>query len=44
MIVLYGESQSGAFFSKARQKVTSFFKKEDESDTPVDRGFPIGAA
>lgn len=44
MIVPYGESQSGALFQKVRQKVTSFFKKGDESDTPVDSVFPVGAA
>lgn len=44
MIVPYGESQSGALFKKVSQKVASFFKKGDESDTPVDRGFPVGAA
>ena len=44
MIVPYGESQSGALFQMVRQKVASFLKKGDESDTPVDRGFPVGAA
>ena len=39
-----GELQSGALFKKVGQKVVSFFKKGDESDTPVDRGFPVGAA
>ena len=39
-----GESKSGALFKKVSQKVASFFKKGDESDTPVDRGFPVGAA
>lgn len=39
-----GVPQSGALFKKVRQKVASFFKKGDESDTPVDRGFPVGAA
>lgn len=42
MIVPYGESQSGAFLSKVRQKVASFFEKGDESDTLVDGGFPVG--
>ena len=42
MIVPYGESQSGALFQKVSHKVASFFKKGDESDTPVDRGFPVG--
>ena len=32
------------FSKKVSQKVASFFKKGDESDTPVDRGFPVGAA
>lgn len=44
MIVLYGESQSGALFQKVGQKVALFFKKGDESDAPADRGFPVGAA
>lgn len=44
MIVLYGESQSGALFQKVSQKVASFFKKGDENDTPVDSGFTVGAA
>ena len=38
------ESQSGALFKKERHKVASFFKKGDESDAPVDRGIPVGAA
>lgn len=38
-----GVPQSGALFKKVCQKVASFFKKGDESDTPVDRGFPVGA-
>lgn len=42
MIVSYGESQSGAFLSKVRQKVASFFEKGDESDTLVDGGFSVG--
>lgn|GEM_PF-1811424 len=44
MTVPYGESQSGAFFLKVSHKVASFFKKGDESDTLVNRGFPVGAA
>ena len=44
MTVPYGESQSGAFFSKVSHKVASFFKKGDESDAPADRGFLVGAA
>ena len=44
MIVPYGESQSGALFQKVRQKVEYFLEKGDESDAPVDRGFPVGAA
>ena len=44
MTVPYGESQSGALFKKVSQKVASFFKKGDESDTPVDSVFPVGAA
>ena len=44
MTVPYGESQSGAFLSKVRHKVASFFKKGDQSDAPADRGFPVGAA
>ena len=44
MIVPYGESQSGALFKKVGQKVASFFKKGDESDTPVDSVFLVGAA
>ncbi len=44
MTVPYGESQSGALFKKVRQKVASFFKKGDESDTLADREFPVGAA
>lgn len=43
MTVPYGESQSGAFLSKVSHKVASFIKKGDESDTPVDGGFPVGA-
>ena len=44
MTVPYGESQSGALFKKVGQKVASFFKKGDESDTPVDSVFLVGAA
>ena len=39
-----GVPQSGALFKKVRQTVASFFKKGDESDTPVDSVFPVGAA
>lgn len=44
MIVPYGESKSDVILEKVGQKVASFFKKGDESDAPVDRGFLVGAA
>ena len=39
-----GESKCGALFKKVSHKVASFFKKGDESDTPVDSVFLVGAA